>query len=310
MAPSTSYCFYVSSSYGGEELSSSNRACVATGSETIPGWAGTDAVSVTTQGLMVYGSYDEEGSMDSFVIQKFERLSSEWVTVVSGTGTDGIFATVIPGADTAGVNLYRTALINNCGIVAVTAPPARNIVLQSVVRGTLIDLRWNNPFPSDDAVYSVWRETGNGWEEIVSQVTDTLLSEDYSLFARTVSSSRVAYHITALREGAPLGAPVSRSNTVLAELAENIYMPNAFTPDDDGLNDIFMPVLSFMPLSYEMRIYSRSGVLLFRTVDYATGWDGRHSGNRMASGVYLWSIIITTPSGRTETRRGTVTIMP
>ncbi|MGW8179904.1 MAG: gliding motility-associated C-terminal domain-containing protein, partial [bacterium] len=155
-----------------------------------------------------------------------------------------------------------------------------------------------------------WRETGNGWEEIGSQVSDTVFSEDYSLFAQTMSSARVAYHITALRQGAPPGVPVSRSNTVLAELAENIYMPNAFTPDGDGLNDIFMPLLSFMPPSYEMRIYSRNGVLLFSTVDYATGWDGRHNGNPMASGVYLWSIRITTPSGRNEIRRGTVTIMP
>ena len=310
MAASTKYCFYVSSSSGGEELSSSNKACVTTGSEIAPGWVSTDAVSVTSEGLSVYGSYDEEGSMDSFIIQKFETSSSEWASVVSGEGNGGTVIAEIEGADTLGVNLYRTAILNNCSIVAATSPPARNILLQSSVTGTRIDLRWNNPFPSEDAVYSVWRETGSGWDEIGSQVTDTVWSEDYSLFAQMVSSDYVAYQITALREEAPVGAPSSRSNTVVAELAENIFMPNAFTPDSDGLNDIFMPLLSFMPASYEMRIYSRNGVLLFSTVDYATGWDGKHNGNPMASGVYLWSIRITTPSGRTEIRRGTVAIMP
>jgi len=310
MAPLTSYCFHVSSSSGGEGLSSSNRACVMTGSEIEPGWVSTDAVSVTARGLSIYGSYDEEGSMDSFTIQKFETSSSEWAPVVSGTGADGTITAEIPEADTGSVNLYRTAILNNCSIVAITSAPARNILLQSSVTGTRIDLRWNNPFPSDGAVFSVWRETGNGWEEIVSQVTDTVWSEDYSLFAQNISSANVAYQITALQEGAYAGAPVSRSNTVVAELAENIYMPNAFTPDGNGLNDIFMPVLSFMPVSYEMRIYSRNGMLLFSTGDYAAGWDGRYHDTPMPSGVYLWSIMVETPSGRTETRRGTVTIMP
>ena len=310
MAASTSYCFYVSSSYEGEELSSSNRACVMTGSEVFPVWVSTDAVSVTPQGLSITGSYDEEGSLDSYVIQEFEPSSSEWVSVASGEGTDGSISAEISGADTGIVNLYRTAIVNSCGSAAVNSSPARNILLQSSVTGTIIDLHWNSPYPSDDAVYSVWRETGTGWEEVGSQITDTVWSEDYSYFSQTVSSAGVAYQITAVRAEAPAGAAVSRSNIELADLAENIYMPNAFTPDGDGLNDIFMPVLSFLPASFEMRIYSRNGILLFRTVDHAVGWDGRHNGTPMASGVYLWSIMITTPSGRTVVRRGTVTIMP
>ena len=50
--------------------------------------------------------------------------------------------------------------------------------------------------------------------------------------------------------------------------------------------------------------------MLFQTSDYATGWDGRHNGTMMPSGVYLWSLKLTTPSGGTEVRTGTVTILP
>jgi gliding motility-associated-like protein len=310
LEPSTIYCFYVSASHEEVALSSSNRSCVRTGSEILPAWVSIDALSVTANGLSITGTYDSEGSTDSFIIQKFEPSSSEWVSVESGSGSDGNITIEIAGADTGSVHLYRTAILNSCGVAAVISSPARNILLQLSVTGTMIDLRWNDPFPSDGAVYSLWRETGSGWGEIGSEITDTVWSEDYSSFAHNVSSASISYQITAIRTDSPAGAPVSRSNIALAGLTENIYMPNAFTPDDDGLNDIFMPVLSFLPISYEMRIYSRNGVLLFSTADHATGWDGRHNGSPMASGVYLWIIRIKTPSGRIEIRRGTVTIMP
>jgi gliding motility-associated-like protein len=310
MASSTRYCFYVSSSYEEEELSASNKACVRTGSEIFPGWVSIGSVSVTPNGLSIAGSYDGEGSLDSFVLQELDPISSQWSAVMSGTGSDGSYTAEIPGADTGSVNLYRISVVNICGIVAATSPPARNILLESSVTGTRIDLRWNNPFPSDDVVCSVWRETGKGWEEIAGNISDTVWSEDYSSFAQNILSAYVSYHVTVLRAGAPAGAPQSRSNTAYAELIENIYMPNAFTPNGDGLNDLFLPVLSFVPVSYEMRIYTRNGVLVFSTGDHAAGWDGRYHDTPMASGVYLWSMRVTAPSGRTEERRGTVTIMP
>ncbi len=87
-------------------------------------------------------------------------------------------------------------------------------------------------------------------------------------------------------------------------------MPNAFTPAIPGENAIFMPQFTFMPSRYDFRIWSRTGVLLFSTTDPAEGWDGRHNGVTMPPGVYLWSLKLTTPSGRTENRNGTVTILP
>ncbi len=159
-------------------------------------------------------------------------------------------------------------------------------------------------------VYSVWRDIGQGWEEAAVLLSDTLWSEDYSLFASSVSSASVAYYVTAEDPEAPAGVPLFRSNITLIEATENIFMPNAFTPDDDGLNDIFSPVITFTPSKYEFRVYSRTGVLLFHTSSHGTGWDGRHNDKPMPSGVYLWSLKLTTPSGLSEQRTGTVTILP
>jgi gliding motility-associated-like protein len=91
---------------------------------------------------------------------------------------------------------------------------------------------------------------------------------------------------------------------------ENIYMPNAFTPGRGGENASFRPEFSFMPEGYDFRIYSRNGALIFRTTDHGEGWDGNFNGSPMPPGVYLWRLSLVTPSGRTEIRNGTVTILP
>jgi gliding motility-associated-like protein len=55
-----------------------------------------------------------------------------------------------------------------------------------------------------------------------------------------------------------------------------MYFPNAFTPNGDGINDVFIPVgTGIEPDSYEMWIFDRWGNLLFYTDDLAKGWDGK-----------------------------------
>lgn len=71
-----------------------------------------------------------------------------------------------------------------------------------------------------------------------------------------------------------------------------IYIPTAFTPDGDGLNDTFKPK-GFGFREYEMRIYSRWGHQLFVTSDPEVGWDGTypHTGEPVMDGMYVYRII-------------------
>lgn len=65
------------------------------------------------------------------------------------------------------------------------------------------------------------------------------------------------------------------------------YVPNTFTPNDDGKNDVFKPSGSGI-MKYEMKIFDRWGELLFMTSDFNTGWDGKTSSGKFAeTGVYV-----------------------
>ncbi len=308
--PDTEYCFYVTASENAEILSASNRVCVISKKETAPGWVNIDAIRVVDGNLDLIAGYDQVTDIDNFSVVRYNPETSSWSEVATATGSGGDVSFALPGADTAVVNLYAVTAVNNCGLSVITSDPAKNIVLASVLNGTHIELRWNSPVVTGDMLYTVWRDKGDGWSEAVTFLSDTTWSDDYSLFVPGITAPSVAYMVTAEAPGLPAGAPLHRSSAVDVQMPENIFVPNAFTPAVPGPNEEFKPVLSFVPSDYEFMIFSRSGVMLFRTTDYGEGWNGSHNGAGLPSGVYLWSMRLHTPSGGHVERTGTVTILP
>lgn len=70
-----------------------------------------------------------------------------------------------------------------------------------------------------------------------------------------------------------------------------LYVPNAFTPNGDGYNDVFKPVLSQTAFeNYEFMIFNRWGDLIYSTTEINDGWDGRHNNSDATDDVYVWRI--------------------
>jgi gliding motility-associated-like protein len=70
----------------------------------------------------------------------------------------------------------------------------------------------------------------------------------------------------------------------------DIWVPNAFTPNDDALNDRFDPIPSATLGYFHLAIYNRFGELLFQTKDINEGWDGTFKGKLVPLGVYSYVI--------------------
>jgi len=73
------------------------------------------------------------------------------------------------------------------------------------------------------------------------------------------------------------------SDTIIANFAQDpfsIYVPNSFSPNNDGVNDYFIPVGNALDVEeYSLKVFSRWGDKVFETTDVAKGWDGSHTGN-------------------------------
>ena len=69
---------------------------------------------------------------------------------------------------------------------------------------------------------------------------------------------------------------------------EGIYVPTAFTPNNDGKNDIFKPFIFGNIVHYEFTIYNRFGQIVFTTTNPFNGWDGNLKGIQQNAGGFTW----------------------
>jgi gliding motility-associated-like protein len=94
----------------------------------------------------------------------------------------------------------------------------------------------------------------------------------------------------------------------------NMYVPNSFTPNGDGQNDVFAPQgIGVDPNQYKLQIYDRWGSLIFESDNLNQPWDGsnQQTGKMVQNGVYVWVLVATdgTDDPKSHEYKGTVTVI-
>ena len=87
----------------------------------------------------------------------------------------------------------------------------------------------------------------------------------------------------------------------------DMFFPTAFTPNNDGKNEVFFPV-SGVVAEYRLDIYDRFGQLIFTSNNQETGWDGTWQQVQSPGGIYVWIVNYTGPDHKNKTERGFVTL--
>jgi len=76
-----------------------------------------------------------------------------------------------------------------------------------------------------------------------------------------------------------------------------LWMPNVFSPNADGLNDIFLPVYKLnVDITFQMLIFNKWGEQIFSTNEISKGWDGTYKGAPCTEDLYTWTIIFSAPA--------------
>jgi gliding motility-associated-like protein len=79
------------------------------------------------------------------------------------------------------------------------------------------------------------------------------------------------------------------------DCGNGLYVPNAFSPNDDGVNDVFKPFLKsdFVPIeSYYFAVFNRWGNLIFKTTNIEDAWDGNWQNKKAPNEMYIWIVDI------------------
>lgn len=89
----------------------------------------------------------------------------------------------------------------------------------------------------------------------------------------------------------------------------DVFIPNAFTPNADNTNDIFIPV-GYGLSEISLTIFNRWGTVIFKSNGETIGWDGTSKGKTCEQGVYIYQAEIVTMGGNKVKRTGHVTLLP
>lgn len=170
-----------------------------------------------------------------------------------------------------------------------------------------INLKWNaylgwTPSPSR---IELWRTLDGVALELIATYDPSLTSFDE--VAEDVTLPKYCYKLKAIRD-VPEGCSETWSNEFCILFPPTAFYPNAFSPNRDGINDVFSPIGAFQQ-SFDLYIYDRWGRLIHHTQSIGGAWDGTKDGVPVPEGVYTYRVLITGYDGSASQRAGTVTLI-
>ena len=179
-------------------------------------------------------------------------------------------------------------------------------------------------FPKPNAIFTVTPETGtilNPVETFTDASTGDSVSQwqwdfgdgDISLLQNPVHTYRDTGIYTVLLTIADTNGCMDTAYALLEIQPDYIFfIPNTFSPNKDGLNEVFMPKgIGVNEKFFNMKIFNRWGDLIYQTADLNAGWDGTSNNGKEGSqtDVYVWVINTRDLTGFPHTYTGHVTLI-
>lgn len=131
--------------------------------------------------------------------------------------------------------------------------------------------------------------TEYSWDFGDNQSSSNLISPTH-IFNQNINN---AFNVT-LSAKSDIGCENRLTKQIEFDMANLVFIPNAFSPDGNEHNPTFYPVLSSPEKiqEYNFQVFSRWGELLFTTSDVSSVWDGTYKGVLCPSGTYVWKLVI------------------
>lgn len=205
---------------------------------------------------------------------------------------------------------YRIGVNDKCGHVSKPSNEACNIVLKGEAGPLFFDLNWSP--------YRLWIGGVKDYELIRKVDTGSLrylvntglvrVHHDIDLdlwWGAYYYQVRAYEGVNAAGEG--FGA-VSESNQIRLIQPPMVFVPNAFSPNSDGSNDVWGVSHAFVK-DFEMKVFNRWGQKVWQNDFKGTQWDGKVNGAIAGNDVYIWIVTYRGWDNKFYTQKGTVTVM-
>jgi gliding motility-associated-like protein len=191
------------------------------------------------------------------------------------------------------VTVSETGGCSGQATTSVTISPITALVLTNVTPTEIINYGSSVQLNADNALYYWW------------------MPNDGSLSNRNINNP-VAYptqNTVYTVYGRDSSGCLDSAKIIVDIIFDSITIPSAFTPNGDGLNDIFRPIGMKYQKLVEFSVYNRWGQQVFTTNNKAKGWDGTFNGVPQDMDVYDYVLIVELDNGKTSYYKGDVTLL-
>jgi gliding motility-associated-like protein len=190
--------------------------------------------------------------------------------------------------------IYTIREVDLCGYETPIGRQGTSLLLDGIYSNDQSFLSWNGYLQWESGVkeYQLQIEKPSGF---VTLNTANML--DTGFIDKEIHydiKGKYCYRVTAISGNS---ADTSYSNKICLAGSSKVFIPNAFTPNGNLLNEVFRPVTLFVTANpdvdfrdFDFKIYNRWGELLFATNDMEQGWNGTYNGHPVADGTYLFTI--------------------
>jgi gliding motility-associated-like protein len=291
------YCYSLVAEVGPTEITS-GPSCVTGISGESPGAPGNTVVSIENNRPRLVTTLPLTGTATSYTLA-ISRASSP-------TGSYGqinqqfnnntyIDQDANPGTSSY---CYQVTYQNTCGQVSPPSQPACTVYLSS---NSADGIDWTSATPFSSAPPAGYTveilDDLNGTTRVIPVGMDTEYTpapDEQSQKYRIVATSNTG--------------SVSYSNYFTLRRESRILVPDAFTPDGDGMNDTFTPKGIFVE-RFRMTIFDRWGNVIYSTTDRTVGWDGTVNGTIAQDGKYGYYIEMDDQTGQKTVRSGSLLLI-
>ncbi|MDX2248980.1 MAG: gliding motility-associated C-terminal domain-containing protein [Bacteroidia bacterium] len=222
----------------------------------------------------------------------FDPSASRWLDTLN-TAADGSWC-------------YRLALVDLCGAELFSRAHC-TIFLNIRENNDELLLNWTDyrGWPGGIDYYELFSIPETGTDELLANLP--AITRNYTDASVTLEEGKYCYQVKAI-EAIPGCGFESWSNVACYVFVPRVYIPNAFTPNNDGHNDIFLIRGGFIR-DFQLSVYNRWGTELFTTLSIENGWDGTYKGGPVQEGVYVYRFSGTDFDGNRIERSGSITLL-
>ena len=310
------YCFVVKAISSDGKESFSNRICLTIIAPSQPSYNYLKTTTVKGDKIELHHYIEVITGVREVIFQRLNNAIFEEIGRSTVTQSEIVFIDSNVFVDKNSYT-YRVVVLDSCGNHGAISNTAKTIVLniqtnENEMKHYLNWTKYEN-FNGSTLGYKIYR----GYDGVFSTEPLVFLSNSQYFYEDEIDkldySGKACYYVEAYEGLNKYGLhEASQSNSNCPILEPIVFIPNAFTPNGDRINETFLPQVSrFNYSNYQLTIFDRWEHILFETTNSEIGWNGaiKSTGKMAQPGSYVYLLKINDGNGIEIIKRGHINLL-